>query len=227
MHMTWKHCKHPANDAGRASQDALQLYTPSHPQKKDTVVSFTSVCEISDKVASIIVCLSVCVWAFGQSLSLPHTHTEMCWRAEVGGGKPYFHAYMTINDHSMRPDWIFIMWPNPPLCWSPLGVSSPTGPQSSQSGLSQGASSPVGTYSTYPWASLPPTPHPAQQMAHMLPLWLICSLQLWAHSIGAWHHEYTDAILYVQYTWIRGNLCVNYCMFIHYMWSFNTDWKVE
>lgn len=61
MHMTWKHCKHPANDAGRASQDALQLYTPSHPQKKDTVVSFTSVCEISDKVASIIVCLSVCV----------------------------------------------------------------------------------------------------------------------------------------------------------------------
>lgn len=129
-------------------------------------------------------CTSGRVWAFEQLfLSLPHTYTEMCWRSEVRGSKPYFHTYITINDHSMNPDWIFIMWPNPTLCWSLVHVFSPSGPQSRQPALSLGASYPSGTYPIHPWASLPTPAHANSTYAHVLPLWLICSLQLWAHSI--------------------------------------------
>lgn len=142
----------------------------------------------------------------------PRSHRDVCESRSRRQHTlfPYIYDYQWPQH---EPDWIFIMWPNPPLCWS----ASPTGPQSRQPGLSLvGASTPSGT------SHLPPLVHP---MAHMVPLCLICTLQLWAHSIDVWRNEYS--LLYVQYTWIKGDLCVNYCMCIHYMWSFNSDWKVE
>lgn len=57
---------------------------------------------------------------------------------------------MTANDGSMDPDWIFIVWSNPHLCWSLIGVFSPAGPQSRQPGLSQGPFSPSGDISRLP-----------------------------------------------------------------------------
>jgi len=96
----------------------------------------------------------------------------------------HFHTYMTINDHNMNQDWIFMVGPNPPQSASdPLALS-----------LTKKLLS-LWEISHHPWGNCAPLHQPA---AHMVSLCLICSLQLWTHAGGVWNNEYTGSILYLQ-----------------------------